>query len=602
MCVVGAGYGHIAPKTTWGRLVTILYALVGIPLTFLYLSNIGNVMADCFRLFYKRICCDVCCCKQCARKHEKLKQRRRREIAAQRSEILSARCNAAPEPEVVSTATNCHPDTPADMTSAENITSGVDELTDMRETDIVDDDGEETRRRLLKNFLDSKETDLISDAVSDVTVMENGTQQTIRSRPNVATAAATGQAELSSNVRGRIKRQKTISNTRETGNTRNSSKLQKSKSFSQADSSTTRDRNSSRNKSNVPQRLSNQSTTDPAIGSRLTSHCVLQSTSCSRLLPKEAAKSPGKVGKVGAKCHHAGADAQSQIAFSEPGERGDNRKRKLVRSQSSKMSKAERRTLRRNVTVTETDSGVGGLVMRKVRRKMSPNLPAKRPPQLQPQDSVGSSDSGRGVLHWSQESFVTAHGDSVLQLAFDTAGPSCTSRRPVSEDSDEDDEGNDFEYISSNSRRCDKSSGGGAQTSADDQGPIVLLADENDPEDDVVLGHVGEAKVSVPVSICLVIITAYIIAGSALFATWESWDYLTGSYFCFITLSTIGFGDVVPGTDMDQWSSHEKLVLCALWLAFGLSLIAMCFNLMQEEVREKCRRIGRRLGLLKADK
>ena len=106
-------------------------------------------------------------------------------------------------------------------------------------------------------------------------------------------------------------------------------------------------------------------------------------------------------------------------------------------------------------------------------------------------------------------------------------------------------------------------------------------------------------KVTVPVTICLVIIGGYIFAGAVLFTLWEDWDYLTGSYFCFITLSTIGFGDIVPGTDMDKWASSEKLVLCALWLAFGLSLLAMCFNLMQEEVKEKCKWIGKKLGLLK---
>jgi len=108
-------------------------------------------------------------------------------------------------------------------------------------------------------------------------------------------------------------------------------------------------------------------------------------------------------------------------------------------------------------------------------------------------------------------------------------------------------------------------------------------------------------KVTVPITICLIIIAGYIFAGAVLFTLWEDWDYLTGSYFCFITLSTIGFGDIVPGTDMDKWASSEKLVLCALWLAFGLSLLAMCFNLMQEEVREKCKWIGLRLGLLRDD-
>jgi len=123
----------------------------------------------------------------------------------------------------------------------------------------------------------------------------------------------------------------------------------------------------------------------------------------------------------------------------------------------------------------------------------------------------------------------------------------------------------------------------------------------DDPFDyDEAAGHDG-GKVTVPITICLVIIAGYIFAGAVLFTLWEDWDYLTGSYFCFITLSTIGFGDIVPGTDMDKWASSEKLVLCALWLAFGLSLLAMCFNLMQEEVKEKCKWIGLRLGILRDD-
>src|SRR5678815_4662104 len=89
--------------------------------------------------------------------------------------------------------------------------------------------------------------------------------------------------------------------------------------------------------------------------------------------------------------------------------------------------------------------------------------------------------------------------------------------------------------------------------------PISFLDDPFDYEGDE---EEQEGKVTVPISICLIIISGYLFAGSALFAVWEQWDMWTGSYFCFITLSTIGFGDIVPGTDMKEWASEAKLVLC----------------------------------------
>lgn len=42
----------------------------------------------------------------------------------------------------------------------------------------------------------------------------------------------------------------------------------------------------------------------------------------------------------------------------------------------------------------------------------------------------------------------------------------------------------------------------------------------------------------------------YIFFGARLFADWENWDILDGSYFCFISLSSIGFGDIVPGASV----------------------------------------------------
>jgi len=82
----------------------------------------------------------------------------------------------------------------------------------------------------------------------------------------------------------------------------------------------------------------------------------------------------------------------------------------------------------------------------------------------------------------------------------------------------------------------------------------------------------------------------------------DDWNFLIGFYFCFVTLSTIGFGDYVPGTSLNTWAAQEKLVLCALYLLVGLSLLAMCFELIQEEVRLFVRSVGVRVGLLDAEK
>jgi len=104
--------------------------------------------------------------------------------------------------------------------------------------------------------------------------------------------------------------------------------------------------------------------------------------------------------------------------------------------------------------------------------------------------------------------------------------------------------------------------------------------------------------VHVPLYVSLILIASYISLGGLMFGMWErEWNFLIGSYFCFITLSTIGLGDFVPGASLDARSSQEKFVFCSLYLVFGLALLAMCFDLMQEEARSTFRRLGRRLGL-----
>lgn len=95
-------------------------------------------------------------------------------------------------------------------------------------------------------------------------------------------------------------------------------------------------------------------------------------------------------------------------------------------------------------------------------------------------------------------------------------------------------------------------------------------------------------KVRVPVTLCLIIVLAYICSGAFLFHRLENWSILEGSYFCFTSLGTIGFGDLLPGQNAEEIS----LCACSAYILTGMALVAMCFSLVQDEVISLLRLIG----------
>uniref|UniRef100_A0AC34QTJ9 Potassium channel domain-containing protein n=1 Tax=Panagrolaimus sp. JU765 TaxID=591449 RepID=A0AC34QTJ9_9BILA len=107
----------------------------------------------------------------------------------------------------------------------------------------------------------------------------------------------------------------------------------------------------------------------------------------------------------------------------------------------------------------------------------------------------------------------------------------------------------------------------------------------------------GYRREKMPVSVGIITVILFIAGGAILFAVWEDWNLFDGAYYSFITLSTIGFGDIVPGQSLDE-GSQEKLIVCALYLLFGMALIAMCFKLMQDDVVQKARWLGQKIGII----
>lgn len=119
---------------------------------------------------------------------------------------------------------------------------------------------------------------------------------------------------------------------------------------------------------------------------------------------------------------------------------------------------------------------------------------------------------------------------------------------------------------------------------------------DSDGEDDF-----DERKITVPLTVTMIVIGGYIFGGAVLFGLWEGWDWLQSAYFCFITLSTIGFGDVVPGTDFENPQAQAQLLLGAVYVLFGMAILSMCFSLMQQEILAKARWVGQKLGIIEKE-
>ena len=96
-------------------------------------------------------------------------------------------------------------------------------------------------------------------------------------------------------------------------------------------------------------------------------------------------------------------------------------------------------------------------------------------------------------------------------------------------------------------------------------------------------------RIIVPSTACLWVIFGYILVGAVMFAEWEKWDYLDSAYFCVTSLCKIGIGDFVPGANIIESSDgrQTKLVINFVYLLLGMGLIAMCYNLMREDVKVK---------------
>ncbi|XP_012522173.1 two pore potassium channel protein sup-9 [Monomorium pharaonis] len=72
-----------------------------------------------------------------------------------------------------------------------------------------------------------------------------------------------------------------------------------------------------------------------------------------------------------------------------------------------------------------------------------------------------------------------------------------------------------------------------------------------------------------------------ITTGAAVFSRYEGWSYFDSFYYCFVTLTTIGFGDYVALQNDKALSNKPGYVILSLvFILFGLAIVAASINLL----------------------
>ncbi|KAE8589482.1 hypothetical protein XENTR_v10017578 [Xenopus tropicalis] len=82
----------------------------------------------------------------------------------------------------------------------------------------------------------------------------------------------------------------------------------------------------------------------------------------------------------------------------------------------------------------------------------------------------------------------------------------------------------------------------------------------------------------VPIVLIVLVMVAYIMCGACILPLWEDdWTTIDAFYFCFVTLTTIGFGDIIP-------KHPNYFLLLSAYTVVGMVIVCMAFKLGQNRL------------------
>ena len=113
------------------------------------------------------------------------------------------------------------------------------------------------------------------------------------------------------------------------------------------------------------------------------------------------------------------------------------------------------------------------------------------------------------------------------------------------------------------------------------------------------LGKKREISTNSMAAVGLVGLAITVCFGAAIFSYYEHWNYFESLYYCFVTLTTIGFGDMVALQDSDEERFGTFYIsLSMIFIFIGLTIASSFLNLLvlrMMEIRNKTSKPKERL-------
>lgn len=83
--------------------------------------------------------------------------------------------------------------------------------------------------------------------------------------------------------------------------------------------------------------------------------------------------------------------------------------------------------------------------------------------------------------------------------------------------------------------------------------------------------------------ICTVLVLIFFfIIPAAVYSNIEDWTYLNAFYYCFISLTTVGLGDYVPGESQTQNNRHLYKIASTIYLLVGVTVMVWLLQIFSE--------------------